>query len=391
MKNLTAFITCIILSGFSTPQAAASLAPVAPDKLCESKFKLDNNSYMAFSVSANSPYVYHLINEVYEESPFEVSEYLAQISSDCPSIDPSDENDGLYDYSMTYSSNVCPTWILIDHDLTGFYEVDEPFLMHIDAYFFEGVGNPGFVNIENIPDFKKRFVGSCREGTPFYVNQQDMDVYTYRTYLSEKVGQFIVRKAIDAGWDKETLQQNLLPENYNPNLEAIFAGSTVLPKILYKTETNLWCFDNNPDDCNAIREAMESVYALDAFYSSECRQLWLKPQHIILQIKLKELISMISIENDIPDYLLEHFKDESWEVAQGTFRKIYSEQLVYLKNSSSSERDNGCSESLDTDINNFQGEIDKFHRIFEENFDELSPTQLKKYEDVKRKPKKRSF
>ena len=100
---------------------------------------------------------------------------------------------------------------------------------------------------------------------------------------------------------------------------------------------------------------------------------------------------MISIENDIPDYLLEHFKDESWEVAQGTFRKIYSEQLVYLKNSSSSERDNGCSESLDTDINNFQGEIDKFHRIFEENFDELSPTQLKKYEDVRRKPKKRSF
>lgn len=387
-KILLRLIGVLYLCGV-VPLATASVATFAPNQLCEGTFKLDNNIYGPFIVNADNRYLYHLINKAWEEHPLEVSEYLNQISSECG--EHLSEDDGLYEYSMSYSSSVCPTWILIDHELTGFYETDEPFLMHIDAEFFRGIGNPGYKNMEKIPDFKKRYIGSCDANASFMVNGKNMDVYAYRSYLSGHIGQTIVQMAIKAGWDKKTLQEKLIPNLYDGIIKSrgLPNHSRDLPKILYKTETNLWCVENTDDKCTGFRSQVEGIYAEDSFYSSQCNRLFLKPQHTELRMKYTEFVDLLFIESDIPNHLSEQFKDESWSAAENVHKEWPA--VKKLGNLSSSERDNRCSEFFDTDINRYQVAIDKMHQSLEERVDQMSETQMEKYNKIRRKPKKRSF
>ena len=390
-KNLIISLILITITLNFTPAFAKNL------ELCETTWNVRISDSWSGKLKSDSPFIYHLINEFYKEKPYLISDFIRKATNDCDQFyeefgvnsdsvattgkfnELTGSTDALLDFSSSFVSDNCPTFIMNDPLFNG-----SPYTIHINAPIFDMIekDNPGW---------KEDNIGSCNQSTgmssighsPGKVFHDIMEYRLHLTSIADALHEHSLSQGIKA-------EQYYLPSGYKNSL----------PEIKEDTPYARYCSKNadigERGICNSLELFMSGIYFDDIVMHEKCGNLalTLKVASFSSQLgkysKFKifeyhvDLYENYGVSSGIPENMMEIIKDNAWEIAQRQLRSgEFDDAINSYRSLSTVDYLFECNKHYDEVTNIYTNVLRKRVSEIEKEYDNLSEELKKEFEEFR--------
>ena len=398
-KNLISLFIFIAITLNFTPVVAKNV------ELCETNWNVFLSDFWSGKLKSDNPFIYHLINEFSKVKPYQTSDFIKKATNNCDQFNEefgansdlvattekinelSSSTDALLDFSQSFVSDNCPTFIINDPLWNN-----SPYTIHINAPIFDMIekDNPGW---------KEDNIGSCNQSTgmssighsPGKVFHDIMEYRLHLTSIADALHEHFLSQGIKA-------EQYYLPSGYKNSLPEILEDDP------YARYCSKYSDFGEHGICGALEHFMSEVYWQDIVMDEKCGNLALTLKVASLREKIGKLVKLFIFEkhvdlyknygvsSGVPENIMETIKENGWESAQERVRSgEFDDAINSYRSLSAVEYLYECNKHYDVTINIYANGYRTGVSEIEREYDNLSKELKKEFEEFRLKKTKPKY